>query len=110
MPLTGLSIPNSQTTMPNMSLLELLFALLLVCVLAGTGGVAALAWSLVRRADGQAVAVEELRRQLHTRCRGREHPRRGLEAPAARDASAQCLGGGQGGRAGPAATRRQAAP
>jgi len=52
--------------MPNMSLLELLFALLLVCVLAGTGGVAALVWSLIRRADGQAVAVEELRRRLDT--------------------------------------------
>jgi len=49
-----------------MSLLELLFALLLVCVLAGTGAVAVLVWSLVRRADGQAVAVAELRRRLET--------------------------------------------
>ncbi|TMD36116.1 MAG: DNA recombination protein RmuC [Chloroflexi bacterium] len=49
-----------------MSLLELLFALLLVCVLAGTGAVAALVWNLVRRADGQALAVAELRRRLET--------------------------------------------
>jgi len=52
--------------MRNMSLLELLFALLLVCVLAGTGAVAALVWNLVRRADGQALAVAELRRRLET--------------------------------------------
>ena len=52
--------------MPNMSLLELLFALLLVCVLAGMGAVAVLVWSLVRRADGQALAVAELRRRLDT--------------------------------------------
>jgi len=49
-----------------MSLLELLFALLLVCVLAGVATVAVLAWSLVRRSDGQAVAVAELRRHLET--------------------------------------------
>src|ERR1700736_5983925 len=64
--LTPLSIPNSRTTMPNMSLLELLFALLLVCVLAGTAAVAILALSLVRRADGQALAVAELRRRMET--------------------------------------------
>ncbi len=52
--------------MRNMSLLELLFALLLVCVLAGTAAVAVLALSLVRRADGQALAVAELRRRLET--------------------------------------------
>jgi DNA recombination protein RmuC len=52
--------------MPHMSLLELLFALLLVCVLAGIGAVAALVWGLVRRADGQALAVAELRRRLET--------------------------------------------
>src|ERR1700737_3899461 len=52
--------------MPNMSLLELLFALLLVCVLAATGGVAVLVWSLLRRAEGQAVAVAELRGRLET--------------------------------------------
>ncbi len=52
--------------MPHMSVFELLFALLLVCVLGGVAAVGALAWSLVRRADGQAVAVAELRRRLET--------------------------------------------
>ena len=47
-----------------MSLLELLFALLLVCVLAVTAGVAALVWNLVRRADGQSRDVAELRSRL----------------------------------------------
>jgi DNA recombination protein RmuC len=47
-----------------MSVFELLFALLLVCVLAGVGAVALLAWNLTRRADGQAVAVAELGRRL----------------------------------------------
>jgi DNA recombination protein RmuC len=50
--------------MRKMSVLELLFALLLVCVLAGLGGVAALVWSLVRRADGQARDVAELKTRL----------------------------------------------
>ena len=50
--------------MPNMSLAELLFALLLVCVLLAVGGVAALVWSLVRRWDGQARDVAELRSRL----------------------------------------------
>jgi DNA recombination protein RmuC len=52
--------------MPHMSVFELLFALLLVCVLTGVGAVVVLAWSLVRRADGQAVAVAELRQRLET--------------------------------------------
>ena len=52
--------------MPNMSVFELLFALLLVCVLAGVAAVALLAWNLTRRADGQAVAVAELRSRLET--------------------------------------------
>jgi DNA recombination protein RmuC len=47
-----------------MSPLELLFALLLVCVLAGVAGVAALVWNLVRRADGQSRDVAELRTRL----------------------------------------------
>ncbi|MDQ6878915.1 MAG: DNA recombination protein RmuC [Candidatus Dormibacteraeota bacterium] len=47
-----------------MSLLELLFALLLVCVLLSIGVVAALVWSLVRRADGQVRDVAELRTRL----------------------------------------------
>src|ERR1700716_1804718 len=52
--------------MPNMSLLELLFALLLVCVLLATGVVAGLVWSLVRRADGQVRDVAELRSRLES--------------------------------------------
>jgi len=52
--------------MPNMSLLELLFALLLVCVLLAVGVVAALVWSLVRRTDGQVRDVAELRTRLET--------------------------------------------
>src|SRR6266851_1932056 len=64
--LTPLSIPTFKTTMPNMSVFELLFALLLVCVLAGVAAVALLAWNLTRRADGQAVAVAELRQRLET--------------------------------------------
>src|SRR5216683_1640665 len=63
--LTPLSIP-SRTTMPHMSLFELLFALLLVCVLIGVAAVALLAWSLTRRADGQAAAVAELRQRMET--------------------------------------------
>jgi len=47
-----------------MSLLELLFALLLVCVLLAIGVVGALVWSLVRRADGQVRDVTELRARL----------------------------------------------
>jgi DNA recombination protein RmuC len=52
--------------MPHMSLLELLFALLLVCVLAGVAIVAALAWSLLQRAEGQALVVSELRQRMET--------------------------------------------
>src|SRR5260370_12391054 len=52
--------------MPHMSLFELLFALLLVCVLAGVAAVALLAWNLTRRADGQAAAVAELRQRMET--------------------------------------------
>src|SRR4029077_7622144 len=64
--LTPLSIPTSRTTMPHMSLFELLFALLLVCVLAGVAAVALLAWNLTRRADGQSAAVAELRLRMET--------------------------------------------
>jgi DNA recombination protein RmuC len=52
--------------MPHMSVFELLFALLLVCVLAGVTAVALLAWNLTRRADGQAAAVAELRQRMET--------------------------------------------
>src|SRR5712664_1708308 len=50
--------------MRKMSLLELLFALLLVCLLAVMAGVAFLVWNLVRRADGQARDVAELKVRL----------------------------------------------
>src|SRR5467141_5160478 len=50
--------------MRKMSLLELLFALLLVCLLAGMGGVAFLVLSLVRRAEGQAHDVADLKVRL----------------------------------------------
>src|ERR1700694_1421234 len=62
--LTVLSIPLSRTTMRKMSVLELLFALLLVCLLAVMAGVAFLVWNLVRRADGQARDVAELKLRL----------------------------------------------
>jgi DNA recombination protein RmuC len=52
--------------MPHMSLLELLFALLLVCVLAAIALVGALVWGLVRRADSQAREVADLRGRLET--------------------------------------------
>src|SRR5260370_24347080 len=64
--LTPLSIPTFQTTMPHMSLFELLFALLLVWVLVGVAAVALLGWSLTRRADGQAAAVAGLRELVGT--------------------------------------------
>ena len=52
--------------MRKMSVLELLFALLLVCLLAGLGLVGALVWSLVRRAENQAVDVAELKSRLQS--------------------------------------------
>src|SRR6184192_274712 len=62
--LTVLSIPSYGATMRNMSVLELLFALLLVCLLAAIGGIGALVWNLVRRAEGQARDVAELKSWL----------------------------------------------
>src|SRR5713101_7375037 len=50
--------------MRKMSVLELLFALLLVCLLAVMAGVAFLVWNLVRRADGQTRDVAELKLRL----------------------------------------------
>ena len=47
-----------------MSVVELVFALLLVCLMAGISIVGALVWSLVRRADGQAREVAELKARL----------------------------------------------
>src|ERR1700740_1560597 len=64
--LTGLFIPRLRARMRNMSVLELLFALLLVCLMAGTGVVGALVWSLVRRADGQARDVAELKARIQS--------------------------------------------
>src|SRR5258708_24689163 len=79
--LTPLSIPTSRTTMPHMSLFELLFALLLVCVLVGVAAVALLAWSLTRRADGQAAAVAELRQRMETGGAPPEGPPAGRPGP-----------------------------
>jgi DNA recombination protein RmuC len=53
-----------RATIHHMSALELLFALLLVCMLAATGAVAALVWNLVRRADLHSADVAELRNRL----------------------------------------------
>lgn len=50
--------------MPNMSVAELLFALLLVCVLAATAVCLALIWSQGKRAEGHARELAELRAQL----------------------------------------------
>jgi DNA recombination protein RmuC len=58
--------------MRKMSVLELLFALLLVCLLAAMGGVGALVWNLVRRADGQARDVAELKTRFDTGGRTQE--------------------------------------
>jgi DNA recombination protein RmuC len=49
-----------------MSLLELLFALLLVCLMAGIGAIAFLVWQLVRHADAQGTDVAELKARLQT--------------------------------------------
>ena len=52
--------------MRKMSVLELLFALLLVCVGAGLAFVGALVWSLIRRSEGQARDVAELKARLQS--------------------------------------------
>src|SRR6266487_3319207 len=62
--LTVLSIPSFKTTMRNMSLLELLFALLLVCLGLGIAFVAALVWGLGRRTESHARDVAELKARL----------------------------------------------
>ena len=49
-----------------MSLLELLFALLLVCLMAGIAAIAFLVWQLVRRADEQSHDVAELKARLES--------------------------------------------
>ena len=50
--------------MRKMSVLELLFALLLVCLVLGIGFVAALVWGLGRRTEGHARDVAELKARL----------------------------------------------
>src|SRR5256885_12450662 len=62
--LTGLFIPRSEATIRYMSVLELLFALLLVCLMVGIGVVGFLVWNLARSADGQARDVAELKARL----------------------------------------------
>src|SRR2546426_1448099 len=64
--LTVLSIPFYGATMRKMSVLELLFAMLLVCLVAGVGVVAALVWGLVKRTEGHARDVAELKTRLQT--------------------------------------------
>src|SRR5436309_522213 len=61
-----LFIPRSRATIRKMSLLELLFALLLVCLMAGLGLVAFLVWSLVRRSEAQRADVAELKARLQS--------------------------------------------
>ena len=58
--------------MRNMSVLELLFALLLVCLMAGTTFVGALVWNLVRRTEGQSRDVAELKARLQTEGQSQE--------------------------------------
>jgi DNA recombination protein RmuC len=50
--------------MRKMSVLELLFALLLVCLVAGLAVVAVLVWNLVRRSENQARDVAEVKARL----------------------------------------------
>ena len=50
--------------MRNMSVLELLFALLLVCLLAGIAFVGALVWGLGRRTEGHVREVADLKARL----------------------------------------------
>src|SRR5215469_9323791 len=70
--LTGLLYPDLRTKMRNMSVLELLFALLLVCLMAGTTFVGALVWNLVRRTEGQSRDVAELKARLQTEGQSQE--------------------------------------
>src|SRR3989475_707240 len=62
--LTGLFIPQSGATIRYMSVLELLFALLLVCLMAGIATVGFLVWNLARGAEGHARDVAELKTRL----------------------------------------------
>src|SRR5438046_10466789 len=49
-----------------MSVLELLFALLLVCLMVGVGVVGLLVWNLSRSSEGHAMDVAELKARLQT--------------------------------------------
>src|SRR5260370_28228949 len=62
--LTGLFIPRFGARMHKLAVLELLCALLLVCLVVGVGFVGALVWSLVRQASTQAHDVAELKSRL----------------------------------------------
>src|SRR5256885_10603268 len=62
--LTGLFIPRFGDTIPNMSVFELLFALLLVCLMVGISVVGVLVWGLVQRAESHARDVAELRARM----------------------------------------------
>src|ERR1051325_5207770 len=64
--LTGLFIPRTTATIRYMSVLELLFALLLVCLMAGLGLVAFLVWNLVRNSHVQSADVAGLKARLQT--------------------------------------------
>src|ERR1051325_6588473 len=59
--LTTLYVPNFRNRIHHMSALELLFALLLVCILLSTAGVGALVWGLQRRTDGHAGELADMR-------------------------------------------------
>src|SRR2546430_15087029 len=77
-PLTRLFIPSYAATMRNMSVLELLFALLLVCLLAGVGVVAGLGLGILRRPGGNAPRAPPLEGPGPARAPARRAlPRRG---------------------------------
>src|SRR5258708_30856491 len=74
--LTVLRGPDFGTTIRKMSLLELLFALLLVCLLAGIGGGAFPTWTPVRPPDRPAphVPQRKLPPEAHAETRGTHAP------------------------------------
>src|SRR5256886_1191307 len=67
--LTVLSIPSYGATMRKMSVLELLFALLLVCLVAGVGFVAALVWGPGWAANRRAQLTGQVEREVERRVR-----------------------------------------
>lgn len=62
--LTALRAAATRPRLPNMLLVELLFALVLVAILAGIVVVGSLVWTLQRRAENQARDLGEVRAQL----------------------------------------------